>query len=47
MPGALTQRLADWYEDQRAVVALNWHGGGHEIRQTEVDAIAGFLADLG
>lgn len=46
-PTPLTQRLADWYQAQGAVVSLNWHDGGHEIRQTEVQAIAAFLADLG
>ncbi len=46
-PAPLSQRLADWYQAQGAVVQLFWHSGGHEIRQTEVDAIARFLANLG
>lgn len=46
-PAPMTQRLADWYRAQGALVTEVWHSGGHDIRQTEIEAIAGFLADLG
>lgn len=46
-PAPLTQRLTDWYRAQGATVADVWHSGGHDIRQTELDAVALFLADLG
>lgn len=43
-PARLTRRLAAWYRAQGAKVALDWHDGGHEIRQSELDAIAAHLA---
>lgn len=45
-PAPLTRRLADWYAAQGCVVQQHWHDGGHEIRRSEWDAVAGFLADL-
>ncbi len=43
-PAPMTQRLAGYLEAQGAHTQLHWHPGGHEISQSEVDAIAAFLA---
>lgn len=43
-PPPLTQALADYYAAQGADVTLNWHPGGHEIAESEIDAIRRFLA---
>lgn len=43
-PAALTQALADYLTAQGADVTLEWHSGGHEISQGEVQAITDFLA---
>lgn len=43
-PAAATQRLADWYRAQGAVITLVWHDGGHELRQEELIAARDFLA---
>ncbi|WP_333830188.1 alpha/beta hydrolase [Pararhodobacter sp.] len=42
-PLPLTQALADYLREQGAPLTLSLHDGGHELRQTELDAIAGFL----
>jgi phospholipase/carboxylesterase len=42
-PPPLTEALAGWFGAQGAEVALEWHPGGHEVRQEELDAAAGFL----
>ena len=42
-PAPLTQKLADFYTGQGATVTLQWHQGGHEIAQSEIDAIRIFL----
>ncbi|NBN78481.1 alpha/beta hydrolase [Microvirga tunisiensis] len=41
-PAPLSQRLSDWFSAQGAEVTLDWHDGGHELRQQEVDALARF-----
>ena len=43
-PAPLTQTLADYLTAQRADVTLEWHSGGHEISQGEVQAVTDFLA---
>ncbi len=43
-PAVQTEALALWYEKQGAVVTVAWHDGGHELRQTEIEAIQAFLA---
>ena len=43
-PAPLTQALADYLTAQGADVTLEWHSGGHEISQGEVQAITDFLA---
>lgn len=42
-PAPLTQALADYFEAQEAAVELEWHAGGHDIRQSEVAAIGRFI----
>lgn len=42
-PAPLTQRLADWFDAQGAVVSLHWHPGGHEIAASEADALRAFF----
>ena len=42
-PAAQTHALADYFNAQGAQVTLHWHPGGHEIAQSEVDAIAQFV----
>ena len=43
-PLPLTQALENYFKAQGTTVDLLLHDGGHEIRQTELTAIAGFLA---
>lgn len=43
-PVPLTKALADYFVGQKADVRLDWHNGGHEIRQTEIEAVRAFLA---
>ena len=42
-PAQESQRLATYFESQKAVTKLVWHDGGHELRQIEVDAAKAFL----
>ncbi len=42
-PPDLTQDLADWFTAQKADVVLAWHPGGHEVPQSEVEAVRAFL----
>ncbi|PJI84548.1 phospholipase/carboxylesterase [Yoonia maricola] len=41
-PAPMTQALANYLTAQGAEVSLHWHAGGHEIVQSEIDAIAQF-----
>lgn len=41
-PAPLTLSLVDYLKDQGADVTVHWHAGGHEIAQSEIDAIARF-----
>jgi phospholipase/carboxylesterase len=43
-PPALTARFASWVEAAGAALTLEWHEGGHELRQSEIDASRRFLA---
>ncbi len=43
-PAPMTQALADYLVDQGAEVTLEWHAGGHEITQGEVQAVTDFMA---
>lgn len=42
-PAQESQRLATYFESQGAATQLFWHDGGHELRQTEIDAAKVFL----
>ena len=42
-PAPLTQSLADYFKRQRAEVELEWHLGGHDIRQNEIEAAQRFI----
>lgn len=43
-PAPQTRALADYFGTQGANVETFWHEGGHEIRNTELQAIARFVA---
>ncbi len=45
-PPDLTLRLQDYLKEMGANVAVQWHDGGHELRQIEIDAAAQFLAGI-
>ncbi len=42
-PAPLTQALADYFTAQKAAVDVEWHTGGHDIRQNEIEAVQRFL----
>ncbi|MEO1637985.1 MAG: alpha/beta hydrolase [Pseudomonadota bacterium] len=42
-PAPMTQALIDYLTAQGAEVTVHWHPGGHEITQSEVDAIQAFM----
>ncbi|WP_438755033.1 alpha/beta hydrolase [Pararhizobium sp. O133] len=42
-PAPLTQDLADYFTAQKASVETEWHTGGHDIRQNEIEAVQRFL----
>lgn len=42
-PAPMTQALVNYLEAQGAEVTMHWHPGGHEIAQSEVDAITAFV----
>ncbi|CAM4403091.1 alpha/beta hydrolase [Palleronia rufa] len=42
-PPGMTQGLADWFTAQKADCLLAWHPGGHEVPQSEIDAVRAFL----
>ncbi|MCK0096981.1 alpha/beta hydrolase [Yoonia sp. F2084L] len=41
-PAPMTQSFADYLSAQGAKVSVHWHPGGHEIAQSEVEAITQF-----
>lgn len=43
-PAPMTQALADYFIRQNAAVDLEWHAGGHDIRQNEIVAIHRLVA---
>lgn len=45
-PAPLTRRLADYFGRQKADVSLQWHPGGHELREAEIDAIRRMAAAI-
>lgn len=38
-PPALTKALAGYFERQKAAVTTEWHPGGHDIRENEIEAM--------
>ncbi len=42
-PPEWTVEFADYLTDQGAQVTLDWHDGGHEIRQEEIASVQAFL----
>ena len=42
-PAELTESLVLYLESQEALVTVHWHEGGHEIAQSEINAIADFI----
>ncbi len=42
-PAPLTEAFETYLQEQGADVAVAWHDGGHELRQTELAAIKSFL----
>ena len=43
-PAPATQALESYFVRQGADVTTEWHGGGHEVRSSEPEAVARFLA---
>lgn len=43
-PVPQTRALADYFKRQGDRVTLEWHGGGHEIRPNEIEAVKAFFA---
>ncbi len=42
-PPAASQALLDYFLAQGAAAEIAWHPGGHEVAQTELEAVATFL----
>lgn len=42
-PAPSSQALGDWFSAQGAAAQIVWHEGGHEVAQSELAAVAGFL----
>ncbi|WP_028747635.1 alpha/beta hydrolase [Rhizobium mesoamericanum] len=42
-PAPVTKALAEYFGAQNAIVTAEWHPGGHDIRQNEIDAIHRFF----
>jgi len=42
-PAPVTRALAEYFEAQNASTTTEWHAGGHDIRQNEIDAIQRFF----
>jgi phospholipase/carboxylesterase len=45
-PPQLTGELVDWLTAQGIATTVEWHDGGHELRQNEIDAACLFLSGL-
>jgi len=43
-PPQLTTRLESYLRERGGDVAIEWHEGGHEVRETEIEATQRFLA---
>lgn len=44
-PPQETERLVEWLTAQRVATKVEWHDGGHEIRQNEIDAARVFFSN--
>ncbi|MDI7860626.1 alpha/beta hydrolase [Rhizobiaceae bacterium n13] len=44
-PAPMTRSLADYFTRQNAEVTLEWHPGGHELRQNEIDAVQALVGN--
>jgi phospholipase/carboxylesterase len=42
-PSSVTGQLERFFREQNANVSMHWHEGGHELRQTELEAAKVFL----
>ncbi|OHV84540.1 alpha/beta hydrolase [Rhizobium sp. LCM 4573] len=42
-----TQALSEYFQRQGDHVTVEWHGGGHEIRPNEIEAVRTFFAPYG
>lgn len=42
-PAPQTQALADYFKAQGTATDIEWHAGGHDIRQNEISAIERFI----
>lgn len=43
-PAPQSEKLVQYFEHQGAETKLLWHDGGHELRQTEIEAVGAFLS---
>jgi phospholipase/carboxylesterase len=43
-PMPMTKGLADYFARQGADVRVEWHAGGHDLRQSEIEAVGNFFA---
>jgi phospholipase/carboxylesterase len=43
-PVPLSKALGAYFIDQGASVTLEWHNGGHELRENEIEAVKKFLS---
>jgi len=43
-PAEMTRSFVDYLQRQGAYLSEHWHDGGHELQQTELDAIARFIS---
>ncbi|MNT84721.1 putative hydrolase MhqD [compost metagenome] len=42
-PAPQTQALADYFKAQGTATEIEWHAGGHDIRQNEISATERFI----
>jgi phospholipase/carboxylesterase len=43
-PAAFSEKLRNYFERQGSAIEMVWHDGGHELRQTEIEATKAFLS---
>jgi phospholipase/carboxylesterase len=42
-PAIMSERLEHYFLQQRANISMQWHAGGHELRQNEIEAAKTFI----